>query len=118
MKNTCIIIDDMESHRLLLSQVVEICGLEVLAVGNDGKEAISLFEKLRPDIVFSDIRMPVFDGFHAITGIKEMDNSTKIIAVTADNTLLTMQKLSDLRIPVIVKPYSIDVIKKFLKELL
>ena len=116
MKKTCIVIDDMKSHQLLLSQMVEICGLEVIGVGENGKDAIELFENSRPDIVFLDMRMPVYDGFYAINGIRDIVDSAKIIAVTADTTDETFKKLSSLHVPIISKPYTIDIIKKILKE--
>ena len=98
--------------------MMELCGLEVLATGNDGKEAVDLYKKFKPDIIFSDIRMPVYDGFYAINEIQGINDSAKIIAITADDTVITMEELSNLKIPVIVKPYTLDIVKKSLKELL
>lgn len=118
MKNTCIVIDDMKSHQLLLSQMAEICGLQVIGVGDNGKDAVELFKNHTPDIVFLDMRMPVCDGFYAINGIRDISNSAIIIAVTADDTGETFEILTSLQIPVISKPYTIDDIKKSLNEYL
>ncbi|NNL52950.1 MAG: response regulator [Nitrosopumilus sp.] len=119
VKNTCIIIDDMKSHQFLLTQMVEICGLEVIGVGENGKEGTEIFQQLKPDIVFLDMRMPKYDGFFAIDGITKIDNSAKIIAVTADTTSETFGKLNSLHIPILSKPYTMETLQKIIdKELL
>ena len=114
MKPTCIIIDDMKSHQFLLSQMAEICGLEVLGVGENGKEAIEIFQNSKPDIIFLDMRMPKYDGFYAINGIHEITNSAKIIAVTADTTEDTFGKLISMNVPVLSKPYTMDTLQKII----
>lgn len=116
VKHTCIIIDDMKSHQFLLSQMAEICGLEVIGVGDNGKVAIEIFQNLKPDIVFLDMRMPKYDGFFAIDGINKLDNSAKIVAVTADTTSDTFGKLNSLHIPVLSKPYTMETLQKIVDE--
>lgn len=116
MKYTCIIIDDMKSHQLLLSQMAEICGLEVIGVGKNGKEAIELFDSSKPDIIFLDMRMPKYDGFYAIDGIQKISETAKIIAVTADTTTDTFGRLTSMHVPVLSKPYSMDTLKKIVDD--
>ncbi|MBT8173222.1 MAG: response regulator [Nitrosopumilus sp.] len=109
----------MKSHQFLLTQMVEICGLEVIGVGENGKEGTEIFQQLKPDIVFLDMRMPKYDGFFAIDGITKIDNSAKIIAVTADTTSETFGKLNSLHIPILSKPYTMETLQKIIdKELL
>ena len=116
MKHTCIIVDDMKSHQFLLSQMVEICGLEVIGIGENGKDAIDIYENSKPDIIFLDMRMPKYDGFYAINGIHKLSNSAKIIAVTADTTSDTYGKLSGLNVPVLSKPYTLDTLQKIIND--
>ena len=119
VKKTCIIIDDMKSHQFLLTQMVEICGLEVIGVGENGKIAIDIFQSLKPDIVFLDVRMPKYDGFFAIDGINKINDFAKIVAVTADFTSDTYGKLNNLHIPILSKPYTMETLQKIIdKELL
>lgn len=35
----------------------------VLAVGNNGSDAVELYQKFKPDIVLMDVRMPIMIGF-------------------------------------------------------
>jgi two-component system chemotaxis response regulator CheY len=96
--------------------MAEICGLEVIGTGENGKEAIELFDSSKPDIVFLDMRMPKYDGFYAIDGIQKISETAKIIAVTADTTTDTFGRLTSMHVPVLSKPYSMDTLKKIVND--
>ena len=44
-------------------------GLTIIAEANNGQEAVELFRKHRPDILLTDIEMPVMDGITALAAI-------------------------------------------------
>jgi DNA-binding LytR/AlgR family response regulator len=54
--------------------------LEIVAFARNGKEAIRLFDSLRPDICFLDVQMPVVSGVEAAAA---MADSAHIVFVTA-----------------------------------
>ena len=58
------IIDDEKALRNLLKAAVDWqeMGLEVVGEAASGIEAINIIDKLHPDIIFVDIRMPFMDG--------------------------------------------------------
>src|SRR5271165_2916528 len=45
--------------------------LEVVAECGDGRSAIALIKREKPDLVFLDIQMPEVDGFGVVTALKE-----------------------------------------------
>lgn len=108
MKSSVIVIDDDEDTVKLFSEFLEENQIRVLGQGYDGKTAVELFQEKKPDCVLIDIMMPNGSGFYAITKIKELDPSAKIIAVTGDGRYSTEQKLSKLKIPIIYKPFKMD----------
>lgn len=55
---------------------------EVIGVAHNGMEAFALCEKLMPDIVLMDIRMPDIDGVIGTKMIKEKFNQVKIVILT------------------------------------
>lgn len=55
-----------------------------LQVANDGLEAIELFERVKPDIIFMDIQMPNMDGVEACKKLLEAGCEVPIVAVTAN----------------------------------
>lgn len=57
-------------------------GCQVEAEALNGQQAVELVEKLRPDILISDIRMPVRDGIYVAKKVWEQDICCKIIFLT------------------------------------
>ena len=51
----------------------------------DGKEGLSVFKARRPEIVITDIRMPVMDGLDMAREIKALAPRTHVIVTTAHN---------------------------------
>ncbi|MFB5638442.1 MAG: response regulator, partial [Nitrosarchaeum sp.] len=92
-------------------------GIDVIATGTDGKDAVKLYEKHRPDIIFVDLVMPKYDGFYAIENIKKIDTSARIIVVTGDLTM-DDSDLLDLHnaTAVIYKPFDMSKVKLAMKD--
>ncbi|MGL5616070.1 MAG: response regulator transcription factor [Sarcina sp.] len=81
-----ILVDDQmlirEGIKMLLSLDSEI---EIIAEGENGAEAIELVKKYNPDVVLTDIRMPIMDGVEATKAIKSFSPETKILVLTTFN---------------------------------
>jgi len=56
--------------------------LEVIGQASDGKQAVEMFEKLKPDLVLMDLRMPVKDGIAATTEIFSKHPSARVLMLT------------------------------------
>ncbi len=64
MSLTALIIDDEPLARQELQYLLEGAGgIEVLALGTNGIEAVELIRTHKPDVVFLDVQMPGLDGF-------------------------------------------------------
>jgi signal transduction histidine kinase/CheY-like chemotaxis protein len=116
-----LVVDDIQSNRLLLSEILSIYGLAVLEATN-GKEAINIIKSQNPDIVLMDLRMPVMSGYEAIKIIKA-DKKVKnipVIVLTAsamkisDDDIKKIGSDGYLRKP-ISRPELLDELKKYLK---
>ena len=115
--HTAIVIDDDRVSTHLFRDILRMMGIEVLASGYNGKDAVRLYKTYRPDIIFTDIRMPENDGFYALEEIRKFDPYAKVVAVTADFTDESAMRLKELNISaVIYKPFDIQDIKKVLFE--
>lgn len=79
-----LIVDDRESNRDLLSQLLQSIGCKIKEAVN-GIEAIELFQSWNPDMILMDMIMPLMNGFDAIRKIRllPMGKSIPIIAITA-----------------------------------
>jgi len=72
-----LVVDDSQESRVILSEILLHGGFDVIKAEN-GLEAIKLVEKETPDIIISDIMMPVMDGFMLIKNLNEKSTIKKI----------------------------------------
>jgi signal transduction histidine kinase len=79
-----LIVDDKWTNRQLLIKLLNPLGFELREAEN-GEEAIEIWEKWEPHLIWMDMRMPVMDGFEATRQIKAhiKGQATAIIALTA-----------------------------------
>jgi len=72
MTLSALIIDDEQLAREELSYLLaQVGGVEVMAQGTNGIEAVKLIEEHHPDMVFLDVQMPGLDGFAVIQKLIE-----------------------------------------------
>lgn len=117
---TLLVVDDDETNRLLLRNLLEGVGFKVV-LANDGKEALKSFEQNQPDFIWMDMRMPVMDGYEATSCIRELPNGKEIpiVAITASAFKEQREKIlasgcNDL----VHKPYKEESIFAILKQYL
>ncbi|MCC8171442.1 MAG: response regulator [Parabacteroides sp.] len=78
---TVLVAEDNDSNYLLISRILDKHYNLVRAV--NGKEAVTLFSQVHPDLVLMDIKMPEMNGIMATQAIRRMDSQVGIIALTA-----------------------------------
>lgn len=77
-----VIADDSADIRELLSLQLAVMGLDVVAVGEDGEEAVSLVALHAPDVVLLDLSMPRMDGLEAASAIRLQRPDITIVVVS------------------------------------
>jgi two-component system chemotaxis response regulator CheY len=80
---TILIVDDASFMRGSLKFIVENAGHEVVGMAKDGREALELYKKHKPNLVTLDILMEEMDGISALKSIMAVDHEAKVIMVTA-----------------------------------
>jgi two-component system chemotaxis response regulator CheY len=78
-----IFVDDSSFMRSLLKGIVLRDGYELAGEAENGRDAVDLYKKIRPDLVTMDIVMPDMDGIEAVKAIRVFDPEAKIIMVSA-----------------------------------
>ncbi|GLZ37463.1 response regulator transcription factor [Actinokineospora sp. NBRC 105648] len=80
-----VLVDDQELMRVGFRMVLGAQeDMEVVGEAGDGRAAIELAERLRPDVVLMDVRMPVLDGVEATKVITENGTSKVLVMTTFD----------------------------------
>ncbi|GIP39821.1 AraC family transcriptional regulator [Paenibacillus sp. J31TS4] len=80
-----LVVDDEAIVRITLKTIVpwERHGFAFLGSASNGAEALALFDKEAPDIVISDLKMPVMDGLELLRRLKERGFSGKTIVLSS-----------------------------------
>lgn len=83
-KSLILVVDDSKLMRFTFRKFLEKQGYEV-AEAENGMEALSLFEKLKPDIVLMDYVMPDMDGVTACAQLQQLPDGkcTRVIMITS-----------------------------------
>ncbi len=76
-----LVIDDDEQMRILLRQVMEWAGYEVIEA-EDGRDGMMKQRKHKADLVITDLIMPEQEGLETITSLKKEFPHVKIIAIS------------------------------------
>ena len=84
-----VLCDDTRDFVRLLRLVLELdagSSIEVVGEAYDGRQAISLCERLQPDVLVLDISMPEMDGLTALPLIASASPDTRIIVLSGFST--------------------------------
>lgn len=80
---TCVLVDDEPPARELLRFLCEAQDVSVIGEAEDGRIALSLLERLKPDFVVLDITMPVMDGMTVARRLFDRPQAPAIVFTTA-----------------------------------
>ena len=114
-----LIVDDAAFMRMMIKDILEKNGYEVIGEANNGLKAVELYKKERPDVVTMDITMPDMDGIQAVKEIKAMDPSAKIIMCSAmGQQTMVMDAIKAGAKDFIVKPFQSDRVLEAIKKVI
>jgi DNA-binding NarL/FixJ family response regulator len=88
---TCVVADDHPAVLEAIAALLVESGIDVVARGRDGDEALAEIESLRPQVALIDIRMPKLGGIELARRAKRSAPETAVLLYTAygDSALLT-----------------------------
>jgi two-component system chemotaxis response regulator CheY len=77
------VVDDEDHVRKLITTVIKSMNCEIVGEAGNGKEAVSLFCTLKPNMLLLDINMPLKSGKEALADIKKKYPNAFIIMLTS-----------------------------------
>lgn len=94
------------STRLMLTLIP---GVEVVAMAQNGREAVELAHKHRPDIALMDVNMPQLDGITAIKAMRQIlpDLACLVISAERDNRTLRAAMVAGAQ-DYLIKPFTTE----------
>jgi AmiR/NasT family two-component response regulator len=100
-----LIADDESLIRLDLRDMLTHLGYQVVAEAGDGRQAIDLARKLKPDLVIMDIRMPDVDGIQAAATLTAERIAPVVLLTAFSDTQLVEQAREAGVVGYVVKPF-------------
>ncbi|MGH4121146.1 response regulator [Clostridium sp.] len=112
-----LIVDDAAFMRMMIKDILEKNGFNVIGEANNGIKAVELYKVERPDVVTMDITMPDMDGIEAVKAIKAFDPTAKIIMCSAmGQQSMVMDAIRAGARDFIVKPFQADRVLEAIKK--
>lgn len=84
--STVLIVDDERTLARAIKAFLTEAGYEAEVAG-DAEQALAMLETLRPDVVFSDMRLPGLNGIELLRRIREFDPAISVVIMTAHGTI-------------------------------
>jgi DNA-binding NtrC family response regulator len=86
VSGTVLIVDDERTLARAIKAFLAESGYEADVAG-DAEQALGMLETLRPDVVFSDVRLPGMSGIELLRRIREFDPAIPVVIMTAYGTI-------------------------------
>lgn len=96
IERTLLLVDDHALVRQGLAALLAKSGkFRIAGEAQNGREAIELAEKLKPDMIIMDVFMPDLNGLEATRRIKAQNPQIRILALTLQKDMALLKKLMD-----------------------
>lgn len=119
MKKRVLLVDDAKFMRMILKEILEEAGCEVVGEASNGEQAVKAYKELSPDLVTMDIIMPGMTGVDVVKRIIEFDANACILMVSAmGQQELVAESLEAGACDFIVKPFIPDEVLEKIRKIL
>ena len=104
-----VIVDDDKDTLQLFSELLTSNGIKVVGKGYNGQDAVFLHQKLKPDVLFLDVLMPIYDGIYALKQIRDSSPDSNVIVIYDKLSVGKEIELSRLKPSAIIRePIDVD----------
>lgn len=114
-----LIVDDEAIIRLGLREKInwEELGFTIVGEASNGVQAFQLTQELKPDVVLTDMKMPVWDGIQLLKAYEEHNLTCKVIVISAYSSFqYTQSAIKHGAFDYILKPIDRDELEETLKR--
>lgn len=84
-----LIVDDSSIMRRTIEKNLADYDLDIIGMASNGKEAVEMVKREKPDVITLDITMPEMDGITCLENIMQIHPQAKVMIITALSDKLT-----------------------------
>ncbi len=119
MANRILVVDDAAFMRMMIKDILEKNGFEVVGEAENGAQAVEKYKESTPDLVTMDITMPEMDGITALKEIRNINPDAKVIMCSAmGQQAMVIDAIQAGAKDFIVKPFQADRVLEAIKKTL
>jgi len=95
-----LVVEDSSAMRQLVSHALRKIDGTVVVEASDGANALEKLAEIQPDVIITDLNMPVMDGMTLIEQVRKRENlaQTPIIVLTTEGGLTDQQRANELQV--------------------
>jgi len=121
MSLNILVVDDSSVMRAMIKKTLGMCDLAVGEIyeASNGQEGLDCLDENWVDLVLVDINMPVMTGQEMIARMRENPDhkATPVIVVSTEGSETVVERLEQLGIKFIHKPFSPETVREIMKEI-
>lgn len=107
MGKKIMLVDDSTFARNMLKDILTKQGYDIVGEAKNGREAVELYDQIKPDLVTMDIAMPELDGIDALNKILAVNPAAGIIVISSANSReIVKHAVQDGALDFVVKPFT------------
>jgi two-component system, response regulator YesN len=117
---TVVVVEDEKLIAKNIAKNIEIVNknFKVISIENNGEDALNFIKQQTPDVIFTDIQMPVMDGIELIRQISEYNNYIKCVVLSGHDDFTYAKSAIEYGVfAYLLKPVDIDELTNLLKRL-
>lgn len=96
-QRTILVVDDKLPNRLVLQNLLEPLGFKVVLAEN-GQEEVTIAQNIQPDLILTDMLMPVMTGFEAVPKIRQLSELSHVVIIAVSASVFEADKEKTLSI--------------------
>lgn len=113
-----LVVDDSVMYRVILKEMFDLLGHQVVAEAETGAAAAELYLAHKPDLVTLDVSLPDTDGIAVLRELKAADPKARVLMVTGnDQDKIVRQAAALGALGLIVKPFKKEQIAEALAKI-
>ena len=117
-----LLVDDNKDYAYVVERSLKVKGVYDICIAYNGKEGLELYRSFKPDIIVTDIEMPIMNGNKMVRIIRENDTSTPVFFLTShkepEEHLAGMEAGADFYILKLISVDALDIqIRKYLERI-
>jgi two-component system chemotaxis response regulator CheY len=113
-----LIVDDAPMMRIVIREMLEMLGQEIVGEADTGEGALEQYTLLKPDLVTLDISLPDKDGITVFRHLQQIDPAVKVVLVTGNDQDKIKEQAEQLgALGLIPKPFRKENLEKIIAKL-